>query len=123
MKKSIEDIIGDHQSEVNFHTDRTRATYGEPQLSSSPVIFEIGERTNGVSNSGVALIHQIVVQMGLPASLNSVPVLAIHLPYYESDHLLNITYNFFVRRHGVGAHRISSQRSELSWYARHAFDS
>jgi len=57
-------------------------------------VFDVAEKTRAVVNGGLALIHQVVQQIGLVAALHSVPVLKLKLPYYESDHLLNITYNF-----------------------------
>ena len=94
MKKSISEICEEHKAEVAYRTDRTQATFGEPQLSSSPVVFEVSEKTSGIAHGGVALIHQVVVQCGLVDAINEVPVLLLHMPYHESDHLLNITYNF-----------------------------
>ena len=94
MKKSISEICEEHKAEVAYRTDRTQATFGEPQLSSSPVVFEVSEKTSGIAHGGVAMIHQVVVQCGLVDAINAVPVLSLHMPYYESDHLLNIAYNF-----------------------------
>ena len=70
MKKSLSELFAAHKAEVAYRTDRTRAGYsmcsstvllGEPQLSSSPVVFEVSEKTSGIAHGGVALIHQVVV--------------------------------------------------------------
>ena len=94
MKKSISDFLGERKAEVEFRTDRTQAVFGAPQLSASPVVFEVAEKTSAVSHGGVALIHQIAVQSKLVDRLNEVPILKNHLPYFESDHILNLAYNF-----------------------------
>ena len=94
MKKNLEEFFAACEAEVKFRTDRTQAVFGEPQLSVSPVVFEVSEKTQAVAHGGVALIHQIVVQCGLIDAINEVPVLKTHVPYFESDHILNIAYNF-----------------------------
>ena len=94
MKKSISKICEAHKAEVAYRTDRTQAEFGGPQLTVSPVVFEVSERISGIAHGGMAMIHQIVVQSGLVDAINEVPVLLLHMPYHESDHLLNITCNF-----------------------------
>ena len=94
MKKSISDFLNAHKEEVAYRTDRMQAEFGSPQLSESPVIFEVAERTQAVANGGMALIHQVVVQCGLIDAINEVPVLKAKLPYFESDHVFNIATNF-----------------------------
>ena len=97
MKTSITELLESRKSEVTYRTDRTdrtQATPGGPQLSASPVVDSVSEKTRAVAHGGMALIHQIAVQSGLVDAINAVPVLLLHMPYYESDHLLNIAYNF-----------------------------
>ena len=104
MKKSISEWLEERKVEVKFRTDRTQArrysmgsssvSLGEPQLSASPVVYEIAEKTRAVTHGGIPLIHQIVVQGGLVDAINAVPILTSHIPYFESDHLLNIACNF-----------------------------
>ena len=94
MKKNLDEFFAAREAEVKFRTDRTQAEFGAPQLSSSPVVFEVSEKTQAVAHGGVALIHQIVVQCGLADAINEVSVLKTHVPYFESDHILNMTYNF-----------------------------
>ena len=67
---------------------------GGPQLSASPVVYEVAEKTRAVTHGGIPLIHQIAVQSGLVDAINAVPILKSHVPYHESDHLLNIACNF-----------------------------
>lgn len=94
MKKNIHEFLEKRKSEVNFRTDRLKAPFGGPQLSSSPVLFEVSEKTQAIPHGGLAAIHQIALQSGLVDAINAVPVLKFKLPYYESDHVLNIAYNF-----------------------------
>jgi hypothetical protein len=93
MNQSINDFLAGRKMEVDYRTDHTQAAFGGVQLSSSPVVYEVAEKTRAIAHGGVAMIHQIAVQSGLVNAINAVPVLKLKMPYYESDHLLNIAYN------------------------------
>jgi len=95
MKNSVPQLLASRKTEVASRTDRLQAPFGPPQLSSRPVVFEVAEKTQAVPHGGLALLHQLVNQIGLCDAINSVPVLKLKLPYHESDHILNIAYNFF----------------------------
>lgn len=95
MIQILPKTLDQRKREVDFRTDRFQATFGAPQLSQAPVVYELAEKTRAVAQGGLQLIHQIAVKVGLIDALNSVPVLKLHLPYYESDHWLNIAYNIF----------------------------
>jgi hypothetical protein len=58
-------------------------------------MYEISSQARAASDGGLPLIHQISIRSGLYDAIQGVPVLKLHLPYTESDHILNITYNFF----------------------------
>ncbi|MDR2441566.1 MAG: hypothetical protein LBE12_19565, partial [Planctomycetaceae bacterium] len=72
---------------------------GVPQLSQSPVTYEISTQSHGVTHGGLPLLHQISIRSGLYNALQRVRVLKLYLPYNKSDHLLNImtTKNFIFR--------------------------
>jgi len=56
--------------------------------------YEFSERDQGLSVGGIAAIHMLVQGLGLPEEINrSLRVLKYHVPYWESDHVLNIAYN------------------------------
>jgi len=65
-----------------------------PMLSGSNIHYDIDGRHSGISCGGIGIIHQMVQKMGLPDKINSkLELLKRHLPYHESDHILNIAYN------------------------------
>jgi hypothetical protein len=94
MTQTIHELLDQRKQEVKHRTDRTLAPFGAPQLSSAPIRFEVSEKTHAVVYGGIALIHQIAHQSGLVDALNVVQVLKLKAPYFESDHILNIAYNF-----------------------------
>jgi hypothetical protein len=66
----------------------------QPMLSSGKVHYEIGSNTNAMSFGGIAAVHRLVTKLGLVRQIDEgVKLLKVHLPYHESDHVLNIAYN------------------------------
>jgi hypothetical protein len=65
-----------------------------PMLTASNIHYEIAERTRATAHGGIGLIHLLVRTLGLDRAINArLRLLKVHLPYHESDHVLNIAYN------------------------------
>ena len=65
-----------------------------PALTANNIHYELVERTRAISAGGIGLIHQLVKAIGLDEAINQrVQLLKLHMPYHESDHVLNIAYN------------------------------
>src|SRR6266849_4821679 len=63
-------------------------------LTASNIHYEIGDRSHGIAYGGIGAIHALARQIGLVDAIdNRLHVLKIHLPYHESDHVLNFAYN------------------------------
>jgi|GEM_PF-4481693 len=56
MKKSISEFLVARKAEVAYRTDRTQATFGGPQLSASPEIFDCFCVVSGVPKTEGTLI-------------------------------------------------------------------
>ena len=70
------------------------STQSKPMLGSGRVHYEIGAHTDAMSYGGIAAIHRLVTKLGLPKTIDAtLKLLKVHLPYHESDHVLNIAYN------------------------------
>jgi len=66
----------------------------EPMLRASNIQYELSDRIRGLASGGLGLIHRLARRVGLIDELNErVEVLKVHLPYSESDHVLNLAYN------------------------------
>jgi len=66
----------------------------EPIMTASNIHYEMAEKSQGISYGGIGAIHQMVGRLGLADEVNSkVRLLKVHVPYWESDHVLNIAYN------------------------------
>jgi len=58
------------------------------------VHYEVGGYTEATSYGGVAAVHRLATRLGLVEQLDArLHLLKVHLPYHESDHVLNIAYN------------------------------
>jgi hypothetical protein len=58
------------------------------------VHYEIGDKTRGLHAGGLGAFHLLVRQLGLADAIDGdLHLLKRHLPYFESDHVLNLTYN------------------------------
>jgi len=67
---------------------------GKPMLGASNIDYEISDRTRGLCAGGIGAIHLMARKLGLINSIDDqLHLLKVHLPYHESDHVLNIAYN------------------------------
>jgi len=74
--------------------DNIKGDCEAPVLCDANVHYEMGERTRAIGCGGIGAIHKMVVKMGLDRAINEkVRLLKMHLPYHESDHVLNMAYN------------------------------
>lgn len=65
-----------------------------PMLAARNIRYEMAERTRAIACGGIGAFHLLAHQTGLAKAIDrSVPLLKRHLPYHESDHVLNIAYN------------------------------
>ena len=83
-KKRIEQRL-----EPNNWEDQPR-----PMLKASNIQYEMAERAQGMNCGGMGAIHLMVQRLGLIEDIDrNLELLKVHLPYHESDHVLNISYN------------------------------
>jgi hypothetical protein len=65
-----------------------------PMLSGSNIHYEVADKTRAVGCGGIGAMHLLAQRIGLVEAINKdVHLLKVHLPYHESDHVLNIAYN------------------------------
>ena len=65
-----------------------------PMMSASNIHFEMAEGRRAVNYGGIGAIHLMGQRLGLAQEIDGrVQLLKRHLPYHESDHVLNLAYN------------------------------
>jgi hypothetical protein len=63
-------------------------------LAASNIHYEVARRTRGMGCGGIGAIHLLARRTGLVDAIDrDLHLLKVHLPYHESDHVLNIPYN------------------------------
>jgi hypothetical protein len=75
--------------------DQTKDTMTfEPEFAASNIHYEISARTGAISCGGIGAIHMLAKDIGLVDAIDQrLHLLKVHLPYQESDHVLNVAYN------------------------------
>jgi hypothetical protein len=65
-----------------------------PMFTAANIHYEIADRTRGLAHGGIGAMHLLARRVGLVDAINEkLHLLKIHLPYHESDHVLNLAYN------------------------------
>lgn len=97
MKKKISKKLKRRKQRIQY---RLRDIYwkeqNKPMFSASNIHYEIADRSRALAYGGIGGIQLLARQTGLVKAIDDkLKLLKRHLPYYESDHVLNIAYNIF----------------------------
>jgi hypothetical protein len=66
----------------------------KPMLTARNIHYEISDKAQGIAHGGIGALHLLARRLGLIDAIDRHLVLfKIHLPYHESDHVLNLAYN------------------------------
>jgi Transposase DDE domain group 1 len=66
----------------------------EPIMTASNIHYEVSEKVRGLAPGGIGAIHLLARKIGLIRDLDeNLHLLKRHMPYHESDHVLNIASN------------------------------
>ncbi len=74
--------------------DKTKDTMTfEPQFGASNIHYDVSHRQGAISYGGIGAIHMLQQRLGLSDLIDKrLHKLKIHMPYQDSDHVLNIAY-------------------------------
>ena len=63
-------------------------------FAASNIHYEVADRVSAVACGGIGVVHKLAQQTDLIEAINeNLHLLKLHLPYHESDHILNMAYN------------------------------
>lgn len=66
----------------------------QPIMTASNIHYEVSDRTRATVHGGIGAVHLLARKLELDAEIDRrLQLLKVHLPYHESDHVLNIAYN------------------------------
>ena len=85
-----------------------------PMFGAGRVGYEIGARINAMSFGGIGVVRRLVAKLGLAGEIDGrLELLKRHLPYFESDHVLNVAYNLLCG--GVRLEDINALRNNAAY--------
>lgn len=95
MSKSIAKQLKRRKQRIQYRLrDIHWKDQDKPMLSAQNIHYEIADRSRGLAYGGIGCMQLLARQTGLMQALNDrLKLLKRHVPYYESDHVLNIAYN------------------------------
>jgi hypothetical protein len=83
----------------------------EPEFAASNIHYEVSTKTGAISCGGIGAMHLLAKQIGLVEAIDQrLHLLKVHLPYQESDHVLNFAYNALC--HGTCLQDIELRRND-----------
>ncbi len=74
--------------------ERVWSPRDQPVFTARNIHYEFSDRVRGLGPGGIGALHHLARRVGLIDALDRrLHLLKVHLPYHESDHVLNIAYN------------------------------
>ena len=68
--------------------------FSRPMIRVQNIHYEVAGRAVGTAYGGIGLVHQLVRRLKLAEEIDArLHLFRRHLPYHESDHVLNLAYN------------------------------
>lgn len=96
MSKSRRKKIENCKRRIQRRNDPAKAwpPQDTPMIRGTNAHYEMADRTKGIACGGIGVILRLALWCGLRSAIDRhLHLLKVHLPYHESDHVLNIALN------------------------------
>jgi hypothetical protein len=95
VKPTVARKLRDSKRRIARRLDKTKlGDCSRPMFTARNIHYAIGDRCRGIAHGGLGAIHLLARQLGLIDAIDErLHLLKIHLPFHESDHVLNFAYN------------------------------
>jgi hypothetical protein len=95
VNAKIRQQLAHRKRRIARRLDKTNVDGAErPMFTAANIHYEIADRGRGVAHGGIGAIHALAGRLGLIDAIDRrLHLLKIHLPFHESDHVLNVAYN------------------------------
>ena len=115
MNRTYPKILRNRKQRIERRlTPRNWEDQPQPMFQASNIHYEMADRVQGVNCGGIGAMHLMVQRLGLIEDINgNLKLLKVHLPYHESDHVLNIAYNILAG--GVRLEDIEQRRQDENY--------
>ena len=104
MKDKDTRILAKHKRKLARRLERKQWSEQRwPMFAARTISYEMAQHTTAIGCGRIGAFHMLAVNTGLVKKIDSeLQLLKKHLPYHESDHVLNIGYHAMVGRHVSG---------------------
>jgi Transposase DDE domain group 1 len=115
VKKLNHKILAKRKKKIEKRLERRNwEAQKRPMFKGSNIQYELDGREKGISCGGIGVIHTLAKRIGLVKEIDKrLHLLKRHIPYHESDHVLNMAYN--VLAGGEGFEDIELLRQDEGW--------
>ncbi|HDH13503.1 MAG TPA: hypothetical protein ENG83_15135 [Nitrospirae bacterium] len=95
IKRKYSKIIRNRKQRIERRLRRKQwENQSEPIMKGSNIHYEMSEKNKAINCGGIGVFHQMAKKTGLIKEIDAnLKLLKVHIPYHESDHVLNIAYN------------------------------
>jgi hypothetical protein len=95
VNKIIRQKLAKSKRRIQRRLDKADVRGGaQPMMTARNIHYAIAERVQGTAYGGIGALHLLARRIGLIEGIDArLHLLKIHLPYHESDHVLNLAYN------------------------------
>lgn len=96
MKRTIRKKLAKCKRKIAKRTQtRNWSDQPRPMMAGGNIHYEVDGRHQGISCGGIGNIYQLARHTGLIDEINArLTLLKRHIPYHESDHILNLAFNY-----------------------------
>ena len=113
MNKKLRQQLSKRKRRLYQRIDKSYG-FSKSRIRGTKVRFELAEKQQAVSASGIALILEMIGQLKLRQHINErVEVLKLYAPYDETDHILNIALNLLAG--GTCLEHLEHRRTDEAW--------
>jgi hypothetical protein len=95
VKTIIRRKLANRKRRIERRLDKNdKRGFERPMFTARNIDYEIAERARGMAHGGIGAMHLLARRIGLIDAIDDrLDLLKMHLPYHESDHVLNLAYN------------------------------
>ncbi len=95
VKAKIQRQLAKRKRRITRRLDKTKlGRVDRPMFRAANIHYDIAERDRGTAHGGIGAFHKLARWLKLPETIDQkLHLLKVHLPYHESDHVLNLAYN------------------------------
>jgi len=116
VKTPYSETIAKRKQEIEERLDPDRGWTDQaaPIITATNIHYEAAEKTRAINCGGIGAVQMLVNRIGLGVEIDQrLSLLKRHLPYHESDHVLNIAYNALLG--GIRLEDIDLRRNDAAY--------